>query len=89
MNTELKKLCVILALLTEGQEGISDLLMTALEQAGTPISRSRLQGWRTSPQHKNFRIMRRDEFVMVLDALIKYFDKDDENQKVENNNEHY
>jgi hypothetical protein len=76
VNTEFKKMCVILALLTEGQEGLDDLLMTAMDQAGTPISRSKLQGWRVSKQHKNFRVMHRDDFVAVLDALIAYFDTD-------------
>ena len=52
---------------------MSDLICQAMESAGTPVSKSRIQGWRVAQGHKNYRNMSSDELLEVLEALMQYF----------------
>jgi uncharacterized protein YehS (DUF1456 family) len=74
MNNHYKKLRALLSQLSSS-EAIDDLIAHAMERAGTPVSKSKIQGWRVSPEHKNYRRMTGDELLSVLDALTRYFDK--------------
>lgn len=72
MNQHYKKLRALIAILTDEEE-LDILIADAMVQAGTPVSKSRLLGWRVSPEHKNYRHMTSDELLAVMDALIMHF----------------
>lgn len=72
MNPTYKHLRALLAILTD-EGALDDLIFDALERNGTPVSRSRLQGWRVGSEHKNYRHMTLDEYNHVLEALIKHY----------------
>jgi hypothetical protein len=72
MNTIYKKLRALLAIIS--QQPITDeMILDAMERAGTPVAKSRLHGWRVGRNHKHFRPMSRDDLLAVLEALINYF----------------
>lgn len=72
MNNHYKKLRALLSQLS-GSEAVDDLISDAMERAGTPVSKSKIQGWRVSPEHKNYRRMTSDELHDVLYAVTKYY----------------
>lgn len=72
MNNNYKKLRVLLAVLTDENE-LDTLIFNAMDEANTPVSKSKLLGWRVSENHKNYRRMTSDELADVMDALIAYY----------------
>jgi hypothetical protein len=72
MNDIFKRIGVLLALIIDQHE-FKDLVFDAMEQNGTPISKSRIQGWSVSSDNKNYRHMKPDEMKQVLDAIIEYY----------------
>ncbi len=72
MNQHYKKLRALVAILTD-EDALDELISEAMAQAKTPVAKSRLQGWRVSPEHKNYRRMTSDELLGVLEALVKYY----------------
>jgi uncharacterized protein YehS (DUF1456 family) len=73
MNNHFKKLRILLTRLTN-EPDLDSVIFDAMDQAGTPISKSRMHGWRLSPEHKNYRRMTSDDLLDVLDAVTKYYD---------------
>lgn len=71
MNQHYKKLRALIAILTD-EEALDDLIAEAMERAKTPVSKSKLQGWRVSSEHKNYRRMSSDELLDVLNALTQF-----------------
>lgn len=69
MNQHYKKLAAIIASLTDEATHWSAWLETAMREAGTPVSKSRLHGWGLSPQHKNYRPISADELLDVMNAI--------------------
>jgi hypothetical protein len=74
MNTHYKTLRALLAIITQ-HGALDDLIAEAMERNGTPVSKSRLQGWRVSEDRRNYRHMSKDEFLDVLNALIAYYSR--------------
>jgi len=73
MNPHYKKLIALIAILTD-EKALDDLISAAMERAKTPVSKSKLQGWRVSPGHKNYRRMSQDDLLDVLTALTQFYD---------------
>ncbi len=48
-----------------------------MQDAKTPVAKSRLQGWGLGEDHKNYRKMTEDEFYDVLNAFYLYLDRSD------------
>lgn len=72
MNQHYKKLRALIAILTD-EEALDDLVFEAMERAKTPVSKSKLQGWRVSSEHKNYRRMSQEDLLDVLDALTQFY----------------
>ena len=62
----------MVSLLTD-EEYLDDLIMEAMEQNKTPVSKSRLHGWGLSTDHKNYRRISGNEFMDVLEGLIRIY----------------
>jgi muconolactone delta-isomerase len=77
VNQAYKKLRVLVTILTEGEAGIDQVIADALARAGTPVSKSKLQGWRVATHFRNYRPMDVNDLERVLDALILYFKEDE------------
>lgn len=75
MNNHYKKLRALLAILTD-EDALDDLINQALIANKTPASKSKLQGWRIAPDHKNYRHMTSDELLDVLNALVEHYKND-------------
>ena len=72
MNQHYKKIRALLGVLAN-EHALDDLIMDAMKQNNTPVSKSRLQGWRVAPDHKNYRRMSESDLLAVLDALINFY----------------
>jgi len=77
VNKTYHQLRVLLVLLTE-EKALDDLIKEALAENNTPVSNSQLQGWRVLSGHKNFRVMKKEDFLTVMTALVNFYQKDTE-----------
>jgi len=74
MNSYYKKIRILLSEIT-GSNNIDKIIVDAFERKGVQVSKSKLQGWRVSVDHKNYRKMMEDDLSDVLNALIDYYKK--------------
>lgn len=74
MNQTYKNLRALLSVLFHEAE-LDNIISAAMEQAGTPVSRSRLQGWREGQCSKNYRRMTLVDLNNVIKALVKHYAK--------------
>lgn len=74
MNNHYKKLRALIVILTD-EDALDDLIASAMTRLGTPVSKSKLQGWRVSPQHKNYRRMSQDDLFDVMSALTNFYEE--------------
>lgn len=72
-NKSYKILRALVAVLTNGDEGLDETILAAAKRAGLPYTKSRLQGWRVSPGSKNFQKMEIDDLELLAQALVDYF----------------
>jgi hypothetical protein len=76
MNQQYKQLRALLAILTDGEVGMDDMIIQALTDYGKSVSKSRLQGWRVAESSRHHYRMTVEEFSDLLTALIAYFEHD-------------
>jgi hypothetical protein len=72
MNQEYKHLRALLSIITS-HGALDDLIAEAMDRNGTPVSKSKLQGWRSAPDNRHYMRMSREDFNNVLTALIRYY----------------
>ncbi|WP_347990027.1 hypothetical protein [Methylomonas sp. AM2-LC] len=76
MNQHYKKLRGLLARLTD-EQALDDMIFAAMARAKTPVSKSKLQGWRVSADHKNYRHMSSEDLFDVLNAVTLFYSEPD------------
>lgn len=75
MNQAYKHLRALLSVLLGGGQEIDRMIFEAMEQAGTPVTKSKLQGWRVGRDSRLYQRMRPEELTDVVGALVKYFER--------------
>ena len=75
MNLHFKTLIAILATVRPNRHDWTDIIIQAMADNNTPVSRSKVAGWGSSPTNRKYRAMTSDDFLDVLDAIYVWLHK--------------